>query len=280
MIRKVLLTTVVLGHLSSPIEAQPSPGAAAFEKKCYSCHNIGGGDKTGPDLKGLLQRRSRDWVIRFTQSPAATLRAGDPTAEELFRSYSPAVMPDQSLDPAELDAILQLIEQLTSNDGTFVPPGAKLSRPVKPEDIPAGRALFTGQTSLAAGGPACISCHGLQGIGPFGGGTLGPDLTAANLRYRDPELIAILQNPNFPTMNTLFANRPLNEDEVVQLFALLQNARRNAVDPAPYPPLDLSFPLLGIALLVVAVAVMNRIWKHRLKGVRQQVIRTARGEFV
>ena len=40
----------------------------------------------------------------------------------------------------------------------------------------AGKKLFTGETSFANGGPACMSCHN-AGVGTLGGGSLGPDLT-------------------------------------------------------------------------------------------------------
>lgn len=38
-----------------------------------------------------------------------------------------------------------------------------------------GQRLFTGEQPFENGGPACIACHTAAGLGPLGGGTMGPD---------------------------------------------------------------------------------------------------------
>ena len=255
------------------LHAQSQGAATLFEKKCYSCHNIGSGNKKGPDLKGVTAQRSREWLHTFIQSPAAMNRRGDPAAVDLFRKFSPEVMPDQTQSPEEIDSLLALIESLSNKNQIFIPAGAKLSRPIAAGDAEAGLRLFTGKTILSRGGTACITCHDLQGVGLFGGGTLGASLTAANIKYRDPELIAILQNPNFPTMNSVFVTRPLTDEEIVQIFALLQATKQANPTAAVAPgPVDLKFPLLGFGLLVLGLAGMNRAWKGRLRGVREALV--------
>jgi len=62
--------------LSAPAQGQSlSPGATTFEKRCYSCHNVGGGDKKGPGLKGVTIRRPKGWLREFVKSPARSPRA-------------------------------------------------------------------------------------------------------------------------------------------------------------------------------------------------------------
>jgi mono/diheme cytochrome c family protein len=265
---------------SAPAPGQtPSPGATAFEKKCYSCHNIGAGDKKGPDLKGVTVQRSRAWLREFINSPAAMNRKGDPDATALFKKFAPEVMPDQDVTDEQTEAILALIESLTKKNEPFVPAGAKLSRPVTPADVGSGLNLFTGQTTLSGGGASCISCHNVTGAGMLGGGTLGPDLTAANTKYRDPELIAILQNPNFPTMKSVFGARPLTDEEVVQLFAYLQNAKQTHPAAQAQPGIvriDPWFLLIGVATLVLALVGLNFAWKNRLRGVREDLVRRSK----
>lgn len=268
------------GQQSAPAGALP--GAADFEKRCYSCHNIGGGDKKGPDLRGVVERRSKAWLHEFIQTPQAMNRKGDPEAAALFKKYAPEVMPDQPLTPDQIDAILALISTYTQRGESFVPAAAKLSRPIETGDIAAGQALFTGNAALSNGGAACISCHNVTGTGRLGGGSLGPDLTAVNLKYRDPELISILQNPNFPTMKSVFGAKPLTDDEVVKLYAYFQNAK--LVNPtAPVqttggasPTVNIWFPLFGFALTVLAFIVFDRIWRKRLRGVREAMVRRSR----
>ena len=254
---------------------------AAFGGKCYSCHNVGGGDKQGPDLKGVTERRSKEWLHEFIKSPAGLNSKGDTAAKELFQKFAPTVMPDQTLTPEEVDEILALISELTKRNEMFVPPGAKLARAVLPEDVPAGMALFTGRTPLSNGGTACISCHGFRGAGALGGGTLGPDLTGVSVKYRDPELINILQNPNFPVMASVFGQKKIADEEIVRLFALFQDAKLKdpagaaaAVQPAgARPRVDPTFLFVGVVLLVLSLVTMNLIWRNRLRGVREQVVR-------
>jgi len=272
-----VIVAMVVVAMSMPLRAEaPSEAAAKFEQRCYSCHNIGGGNKQGPDLKGVTDRRSKEWLHRFIPSPAGMNRSGDPVATELFSAFAPQVMPDQALTPEEIDLILTFIADLTKRNENFVPAGARLARRTTPADIEAGRDLFTGRASLSGGAPPCISCHDLEGIGGFGGGTLGPDLTISAVRYTDPELIAILQNPNFPTMASIFARRPLSDEEIVRFFALITSVRpaglaRSARQGAIMT--DYTFPLSGLAAFVVAMIAMSLVWRRRLDGVREHVVR-------
>ncbi len=252
-----------------------------FGSKCYSCHNIGSGDKQGPDLKGVSTRRTKDWLHEFINTPAAVNSKGDAIARELFTKFSPAVMPDQALTPEQIDSLLALINDLTNKNQVYVPAGAKLSRAIVPADVNGGWQFFTGRARLQNGGAACISCHSIKGVGMFGGGTLGPDLTGVSIKYRDPELISILQNPNFPMMSTVFGTHRLNDEEIVQFFALFQDAKlRNPVPPptAGITTLDPRFFVIGVALMLFVLALLNLAWRNRLRGVREELlVRTGSG---
>ena len=253
-------------------------GQALFSTKCYSCHNIGSGDKTGPDLKGVTTRRTKDWLNEFINAPASMNSKGDANANQLFRKFSPTVMPDQALTQSQIESILMMIDDLTKKNEMFVPAGAKLSRAIMPGDVDGGWRLFMGRAKFQNGGAACISCHSIKGVGMFGGGTLGPDLTGVNLKYRDPELIAILQNPAFPTMATQFSTHALSNEEIVQLFALFQNAKQlnpMPVTQAGVTTLDPKFFVIGVAAMLLVLALMNLGWRKRSRGVREELVRTA-----
>lgn len=260
-------------------QAQSSAeGQALFGTKCYSCHNIGSGDRQGPDLKGVTTRRTKDWLHAFINTPVAINSKGDPTATELFKKFSPTVMPDQALTPQQIDSILMMIAEMTNKNEIFVPAGAKLSRAIVLTDVNGGWQFFTGRARLQNGGAACISCHSIKGAGMFGGGTLGPDLTGVNIKYRDPELISILQNPNFPTMSTVFGTHRLSDEEIVQLFALFQSAKfANPMPPsqAGITTLDPNFFVVGVASMLLVLALLNLAWRNRLRGVREELVRRA-----
>ncbi len=258
--------------------AQAQAPASIFEKKCYSCHNIGGGDKRGPDLKGVPSQQPREWFREFIKSPAAMNRKGDPAAGSLFKKFAPEIMPDQDLSDDQIDALVAFVDDLSRKGQQFVPAGARLGRSVVAGDAERGLDLFLGRTPLRGGGTACISCHNLKDAGALGGGTLGPDLTAVSVKYRDPELISILQNPNFPTMASVFGSHPLGDEEIVQIFALFQSSKaanpnapvQTAGGPAQMDP---RFLFIGCAALVAVLLVSDRIWRNRFQGVREQLVR-------
>jgi mono/diheme cytochrome c family protein len=272
------IAAAVLVMLPAPSPGQtPRPGAATFEKACYSCHSIGGGDKQGPDLKGLTARRTHDWITRFIASPSGMKASGDATAADLFRRYSPAVMPDQSLAPDQVEELLGFIDEVSASGQPFVPAGAKLARAVRPEDAELGMRLFRGEDRFVNGAPACIGCHAIEGVGALGGGALGPDLTTLNIRFRDPEVIGLLQNPTFPTMRPLFAASRLTDEEIVRLFALFQREAAR-VSHAPVQTtagagMSTRFFVVGAGVMLVTLFGMNLIWRRRLRGVRHHLLR-------
>lgn len=275
LVRIGLMLVVVSATAGSAPAQTAAEGQTLFASKCYSCHNIGSGDKQGPDLKGVTTRRTRDWLHEFINAPATVNSKGDAVARQLFAKFSPTVMPDQALAPEQIDSILALITDLTNKNQVFVPAGAKLSRAIVPADVNGGWQFFTGRARLQNGGTACISCHSIKGVGTFGGGTLGPDLTGVNIKYRDPELISILQNPNFPTMSTVFATHRLNDEEIVQLFALFQSAKlANPMPPnqAGITTLDPKFFVMGVASMLLVLALLNLAWRNRLRGVREALL--------
>jgi mono/diheme cytochrome c family protein len=266
--RDTLLLAALL--VTCPSRADGAPAAPAeshaaklYEKACYSCHNIGGGDKKGPDLKDLLKRRDRKWATQFILTPMALRDAGDPEAVKLFNKFAPEEMPDQTLAEDQVEELIEFIEALSKTNKIFIPTSGKLARRPTPADIPAGRRLFTGETKLAKGGASCISCHSVEGIGVLGGGRLGPDLTDSCIRYTEVELAAMLKEPAFPTMSKLFDKHPLTKEEVVQLYAYLYAAKTAKADPARATTQYVGW---GAAGMVGLFGLMSFLWRGRLRG--------------
>jgi len=54
---------------SQSASAQES-GKQIFQKACAACHNIGGGPKVGPDLKGVVAKRGKDGTVAVVLDPA------------------------------------------------------------------------------------------------------------------------------------------------------------------------------------------------------------------
>jgi protein SCO1 len=79
------------------------PGQVLFKKVCAPCHTIGVGDKVGPDLRGVADRRSMDWLTRFIRSPQKVRVENDPIAAELAAKFPGVRMPNLGI--TDIDAV-------------------------------------------------------------------------------------------------------------------------------------------------------------------------------
>jgi mono/diheme cytochrome c family protein len=236
---------------------------ALFRKSCMSCHTIGGGDKTGPDLKGVTTRRTREWASAFIQAPTSFFDKGDPVALELLKKSNNVKMPELGISAADADAILKLIDELTKSGKILGSKG--IDRPPTPLDIEKGKAMFEGRLRFAAGGPSCLSCHSATGSGPFGGGRLGPHLNTAPGKF-GKNLASTIENPAFPSMVNVFAKKALTPEEAFQVASYL-----NTVATQPAPKRDIVFPIVGLLGLVGSLELGRRLGRKRFRGVRKNL---------
>lgn len=112
-----LLVVAALGIMSFETMAGPKQvanGKFLFEDwGCKSCHSIGtqyNQDATkGPDLKGVFQRRSADWIKKFTKDPQAMIDSGDKDAVEMSKKYG-AVMKKFKMSDSEWSDIFEFLK--------------------------------------------------------------------------------------------------------------------------------------------------------------------------
>jgi mono/diheme cytochrome c family protein len=194
---------------------------AIFSKRCTVCHTFGKGVKVGPDLKGVIERRPREWLVRFIRTSSSVIQSGDPTATKLFRDFKQERMPDWSdLSPEQVNAILDYF----AADGPLQKePDERDASTATPDEIDMGRQLFHGVTRLNYGGRSCKTCHAIRG-GESRGGSLGPDLTGAYLKYRDTALTDFLRRPCFPREPESSASGYLTPQESFDLKAYMAKA--------------------------------------------------------
>lgn len=110
---KWILSVLVLSGLGMlmPANLQANPnGQQLFMDKCASCHTTTSQATTGPGLKGVTERRSREWLLSWIRNSQAMVASGDPTAVELFNKFNKVAMtPFPDLADADIDAILGYI---------------------------------------------------------------------------------------------------------------------------------------------------------------------------
>ncbi|MCC6572268.1 MAG: cytochrome c [Planctomycetes bacterium] len=270
--------TISLLAFPQEVAAQAAPAAAdqkhagldPYKANCASCHAIGGGKTVGPDLKGLKDRvPSRDWVVQFVKDPAGMI-AKDAYAKELRAAY-PMDMPGQpSLPDNTLADIIDFI--FAGGPGL----AQKALRAATEADVEIGRQLFTGEKMLAGGGPACVSCHSIAGLGGLGGGTLAagvgamnPDLTHAFTRNGgEAGVRAALSSPQFLVMKQVFADKPMSEDEIVALTAYLGERSRQ---PRQDQNRDY-FIVYGVIGAVLLLLLLDLVWIRRFRNVRKTLV--------
>lgn len=253
--------------------------AAFFKQNCTSCHTIGGGRLTGPDLKDVTTRKDRAWFVQFLQSPKSMIDSGDPYAVKLQQEARGVVMPNiAGMNQQQAQALLDMITAESKLPRSQFA-GMQISdRPLTTQDIAKGRLVFLGEQQLSGGGPACISCHTVKGLTLLGGGRLGPDLTRVYERLQGRKgLAAWLSSPASPTMSPVFKDHAIQPDEILSLVALFEDsAKKGGQDDTTSL---LNFFLLGVGGMVLGLISLDTLWKTRFRGVRRSMVhKDDRGE--
>ena len=274
-----IAAVVVLAFLLTsgrPVHAQEA--GAFFKQNCTSCHTIGGGRLTGPDLKDVTTQKDRQWLVQFLQSPKAMIDSGDPYALKLQQEARGVVMPNISgMNPQLAQALLDMITAESKLPRSQFA-GMQISdRPLTQQDVANGKLIFTGVRPLSAGGPACISCHSVRGLTLLGGGRLGPDLTRVYERLQGRKgLASWLSAPASPTMTPVFKAHAMQPEEILSLVALFEDSARKGGEADTTPVLN--FFLLGLGGMVLGLVSLDLVWKKRFRGVRWSLVHKENGE--
>ena len=280
MTRQVLNCFSLLAMLlvaSAAVAAQPTgvqltnlaeEGESLFRQHCDSCHTIGQGDKvTGPDLAGVTDRRERQWLVDFITNPEKLIKAGDPTANESLRKFNNFQMPGHEYQPAQMNALLTYLahpEEVAHHVAEAIP--RIVGDPVR------GEALFVGMTAFASGAAPCLACHGIAqtGLGRATGASYGPDLSSTFDDFGEEELLDLLVDMPFTSMEAIYATRPISGQERADLTAFMGSVSGQLA------PIGATLTLhVGLATLVI-FAIIGALGWRRLQGARQPLIEQAR----
>lgn len=269
------LFLIAFGTLSlavCPNAARAQAPADYFRQNCMSCHTIGGGRLTGPDLKDVTQRKDRAWLVRYLQNPKAMMDSGDPYATQLLQDARGVVMPTVAgMTPDVANSLLDLIEAESKLAKSQFAGVTISDRPFTAADVLIGRRIFFGERPLANGGPACISCHTLGTIGSLGGGRLGPDLTRVYERLGGRKGVGTwLSAPATPTMQSVFRKHALQAEEILPLLATFEDASKRS-QPSDASA-TLNFFLFGFGGMLAGLAVLQLAWRGRFRAVRRLIV--------
>jgi mono/diheme cytochrome c family protein len=131
-----------------------------------------------------------------------------------------------------------------------------------------GKNLFTGTDRFEAGGPPCLACHSIGGLGALGGGALGPNLPGPTVGPVAAAM-AVWPEGTMP-MKAIYGvdAKPLTADEKSHLQAYFENAF------LPARSTEAALQLMGLAAVgvVVFLGLGHLAWIRRTRSVRRAMV--------
>ncbi|MBI2252805.1 MAG: c-type cytochrome [Armatimonadetes bacterium] len=266
MSSKFLIITIICIFLFQQRAYSQENGENIFLAKCSSCHTIGNGDLTGPDLKDLFKRREKKWIKEKIKYPER-MAIFDAITKSLLEKYKNS-MPDLGLEEKEIEALLIYLENPALKiEKTETPPLE--TRPILKGNPEKGRKFFTGELMFKNNSPACISCHNLQVKGFFQVKKLAEDLTDIYIRFGDDLLYSSLKSPPFYLMNKIYPAHPLTDEEIADLTAFfneISNTVSTAKNKINEKASNFSLHLYSGILFIFILIIFQLIWRKRLPG--------------
>jgi mono/diheme cytochrome c family protein len=133
-------------------------------------------------------------------------------------------------------------------------------------DSARGEALYVGTASFEKGGSPCLACHSIAGagLGKAAGASYGPDLTELWEGFGEEGVAAVLESvDSFPSMEAIYAARPLSGQEQADLAAFLRQVSGRETPRIAGSLLVEAGAGVGVAFLVLAIFGRNRLKSER-----------------
>jgi mono/diheme cytochrome c family protein len=220
------LTSEDMGSYYSSVRLIPSAeyGRELFtQKNCIVCHSVGGaGAKAAPDLLGVTQRHSSEWLDEQLVNPQYV--------------YPGSTMPEYDLETNARKALIAYMGTATSDDAQAIL--SHHTRPVSPGDV----SIEAGKEEFARVG--CAGCHGRELEGglpnPNAQGGQVPSLLHISDDYTKDEILAIVRNGRAPPLENAKGPTPplympawknvLSEEDIHQVVDFLWSRQQKAKD--------------------------------------------------
>ena len=258
-------------------DALAQDGEQLFKQNCMACHKMGA-RLVGPDLTGVTERRSEDWVKSFISNSQAMVKAGDADAVAIFEEYNKVPMTSFPMSDAELTALVGYLagfgaaEESAEGEEEVVIEEVPIE--YTEEDFAHGKEYFQGGKSFEGGGPSCVACHNVTADEMIPGGRMAKDLTYAFGRMGGHAGVAgILGAPPFPAMTNAYnGDAALTEAEIHALAAFLSQSNEGEAKELDNTKFfDLAdggqglMLLYGFGGLIVIFILIAITWKGRLR---------------
>ncbi len=266
---KTLVLSVAIAGFGFTANAQD--GEQLFKQNCSACHKMGM-RLVGPDLTGVTEKRSEDWVKSFITNSQAMVKAGDADAVAVYEEFNKVPMTSFAFSDEELSAVVDYLNTFSAAPASEESAGdepAEAAAPIEysEEDVSNGRAYFQGGKSFAGGGPSCIACHNVTNEEVIPGGLMAKDLTNAFGRMGGHAGVAgILGAPPFPAMTNAYAgDAAITDEEIHALAAFLKTVDEGSDQDEAGMAGQNSMLMWGFIGLIIIFILIAIIWKGRLR---------------
>jgi mono/diheme cytochrome c family protein len=253
-------------------------GEQLFQTACFACHTIGGGRLVGPDLAGVHESRSQEWLEQFVKSSQTMIKNGDPDAVALAAEYNGIVMPDAVMSEQQIRDVVAYMRAKSAGlkpaDVESVAVAVQATpapAPASQEDIEKGQAMFQGAIRFENSGAACNACHDVRNDAVIGGGILAAELTTVFSRMGAPGVKAILGRAPFPVMQAAYADKSLTDEEITALVAFLEYADSEEYNQLPRD-YGIGLFLSGAVGAGILFVFFEILWRGRKTGSVNQEI--------
>jgi mono/diheme cytochrome c family protein len=105
-----VLLAIALPRSVSAQSGNAKEGEKIFKTVCSVCHTVGKGKLAGPDLAGVLNRRSSEWLHKWLSNTSEML-ATDSTAMALLKENRGMKMPNVKLKDEQIENVLAYLAQ-------------------------------------------------------------------------------------------------------------------------------------------------------------------------
>ncbi len=120
-------------------EASINQGKILFDTHCAGCHNFKQ-DGMGPQLGGITQLQSSDWIKQFIQNPKVLVDQKDQRADSLYTKYKVLMPSYEHLGDTAIDQIIAYLHTQPLPQQKNIDPDA-LSNPISDTIVDSGMVL-------------------------------------------------------------------------------------------------------------------------------------------
>ena len=85
-------------------------GAQIFKQNCTACHVLGETKLIGPGLKGITEKRDKEWLKKWINNSSELIASGDADAIAIFEEYNKVAMTNFYFSDEEFEALFGYLE--------------------------------------------------------------------------------------------------------------------------------------------------------------------------